>query len=210
MNILFMLISFILQKNTYSFQNLKSLKLHGVNYRLPVSKLKKNGIIQSNYNTNMTKIEDCIFNFDHHYCNIDHDIRIKKSNIIFQITKKTSYLSIGLLLAIMYCELFKIDGTYLNSITIFRNYKVLIYYLLPMSSLTIINLDNSIKIEKKHISQNCNVLDYLGIISFIGVLYIFYYEYTNNTNFITNDIRAIVNFIKLYLEVNLKLKFDNI
>ena len=110
----------------------------------------------------------------------------------------------------MYCELFKIDGTYLNSITIFRNYKVLIYYLLPMSSLTIINLDNSIKIEKKHISQNCNVLDYLGIISFIGVLYIFYYEYTNNTNFITNDIRAIVNFIKLYLEVNLKLKFDNI
>lgn len=205
-----MIISLILLKNTYSFQNLKSLKLHRINYRLPVLKLKKNSLIQRDCNTNMTKIEDCLFNFDHHYCNIDHDIKIKKSNIIFQITKKTSYLSIGLLLVIMYCELFKIEGSYLNSITIFRNYKIIIYYLLPLSSLTIIDLDNSINIEKKHISQKCNVLDYLGIISLIGVLYIFYYEYTNNTNFITDDTRAIVNFIKLYLEVNLKLKFDNI
>ena len=200
------LITLFLINSTYSFQ---FNKLMFPVYQKSIFNTQIHSKNINSLDTNLTKLEDCIFNFECNYEKTNSDISIININQVIKVCeRKISYISIGLLLGIVTSEYIKIDGAYLTSVTFFQNLNILAYYLLPLFLITFfheVKLDNANNYENQ-----TQLIDYVGKTSIISLIYIFNYEYRNQNSIITESDRVVFDMIKLYIDILFKLKFDNI
>ena len=204
MNYMIIFIPLFLMKNAYSFPCNKHIVPLYQKSLFYTQKYSKN---INSLDTNFTKIEDCIFNFECNYDKANSDISIVNVHHIVKVSeRKIYYISIGLLLGIITSEFVKINGIYLNSITFFQNLNILAYYILPLFLITFFH---EIKDENIINSENqIQIINYIGKTSIISLLYIFNYEYRNHISVITESDRVVFDMIKLYIDVLFKLKFD--
>lgn len=131
-------------------------------------------------------------------CNLNNSYN--KPSKLKLYTDKIQYISIYLLLGIIYSELFKINGSYLNSITFFKSKIILKYYLIP---LFLTGLYSFIYVD--YDGKNKNIDRYVCIISSISLLYIFYFEYFNDVSVINSDDRVMFKMAGLYIDILSKL-----